>query len=869
MEKMYAISGRIKIQKGDILAGKYRYIKKLGMGGMGAVCLVCEIQTNQMIAMKYCLSDKHMDRFEREVLAWLQLGDHPNIVSAIYFDHINNKPTLFIEYIKGETLKEVINKSAKENKELHIEKILDYAIQLSRGMEHLHSRGVIHRDLNPKNIIIKDEENGFGIVKITDMGLSKLKVLPKKSESTKMSGRHLASKIELTEINQVLGTPQYMSPQQYTSSKEVNESTDIYAFGLVLYEMISCGKFPFIANSTTGWLHAHLYRTPRHIKKQATIKVSFFQHKTRNELYNLVMNCLAKENKERPESFTAIEKILESIYERLCKKSYRRSKISPTSLSIWEKENNRAISLLNIGAEHLKEVQTILTKIHQQKPKFLLAHLNLLLLKLKTKEFSFQEFWLEANDLLQKTSYDAKVMDLMVGAALEKHTYMQKSLQLLMQIQNISDYPNLERKKAKWLYLKGDYSSASQIFNTLCQKESSISDDFYNYAGSLIHEEILSGSCQVVSKIGKFSLNVSATLRQQIWDILRRGEKKCGSSDAIEKAKDIVAGGEVPKMVAWHEYGHLIGHKKLLKKVLITADGKKIISVDKDNYVKLWNVKTRSQICEWKLQEKIISIAISLEFRYMALGLENGSIFLYDLFQKKLISSMHSHKSPVIGLSFCERDQSLVSCEEIGKINKWKIEDIMKKKKIWQLSIKTNSFYCLDEKISSICTDLSGDLIIAGSQKGNVYFISCHENKPSVIKMKAHTKEVKKILISANGRAAVSMSVSPPHNILLWDLRNKEKIHFSQENASSIAITGDAKFILVAIENGCIDIWNTSKKSKIFSLEGHSNLICDISVTADSTMAVSGFEDGLVTLWANDYVWPLQVKQDFFKSCGI
>lgn len=419
LEKMYAISGRINIKKGDILAGKYRYIKKLGMGGMGAVCLVSDIKTDELLAMKYCLNEDHADRFEREVLAWLQLGRHPNIVSAIYFDKINNKPTLFIEYVKGQTLREIIEKNTKEKQEFYLEMILDYAIQLCRGMDHLHERGVIHRDLNPNNIIIKEDDESFGIVKITDLGLSKLKVVPQKTKTT-MSGRHLVAKIELTETNQVLGTPQYMSPQQYASSKEVNESTDIYSFGLILYEMISCGKFPFEATSTTGWLHAHLYKPPRHIKKQTAIKFSFFNNKSKNDLYELVMECLAKKNEERPSSFAAIENRLVLIYEQFTKKSYRRSKISTMELTMWEELNNKAISLLKIGQEHTKEAKEILEKVCQSYPKYIVAQLNLSLLKLKNNELTLGDFWLELHELQSKSNDTEKILEVMVGGALEK-----------------------------------------------------------------------------------------------------------------------------------------------------------------------------------------------------------------------------------------------------------------------------------------------------------------------------------------------------------------------------------------------------------------------------------------------------------------
>ncbi|WP_372366145.1 protein kinase [Candidatus Uabimicrobium sp. HlEnr_7] len=869
LEKMYAISGRISIKKGDILAGKYQYVKKLGMGGMGAVCLVSDIKTQQLLAMKYCLSEDHMDRFEREVLAWLQLGHHPNIVSAIYFDRINNKPTLFIEYVKGSVLKEVIKQSQKEREELYLEKVLDYAIQICRGMDHLHEKGIIHRDLNPKNIIIQEEEGRFGVVKITDFGLSKLKVLPRKSKSTKMSGRHLVSKIELTETNQVLGTPQYMSPQQYTSSKEVNESTDIYAFGLILYEMISCGKFPFEANSTTGWLHAHLYRTPRHIKKQSVVKISLFNHKTRNELYELVMKCLAKTNKERPGNFAEIEKQLETIYEQLCKKSYRRSKISASVLSKWEEENNKAVSLLKIGSEHVKEATSILSYIHKESPDYLYAHLNLLLLQLKTKSFSLEEFWLEANQVLQETSDTSKVIEIMVGGALEKRTNMQKSLQLLEQVQDIENFPSLARKKAKWLFLKGEFSKALKLFEMLCEKDHATVDDFYNRVGAMIYCEIRKDTCQIVPKADKFSLVIPQELRQKAWNILRLGEKKCGVNDALERAKDIIAGGEVPKTPFWHEYGQLKGHKKSINKIIITPNNRNVVSVGEDRCVKVWDVANKKLIYELRLDVDITSIAVTPDAYQAALGLKNGEIHLYSLQKKTLQKKIVAHKSMIVGLSFCYNESKLISCDGKGEIKHWDLRELVKKKKLWHLrGEKPEKKYSMQTELSTLGVNLSGSLVIAGGSDGNIYFLPKKQQK-NLSKINAHTREINKILISANEKIAVSMCKFPPHNLILWNLRNQGKIHFSLENITSIAITGDAKYILVGTEEGFIDVWNAIKKIKLLRIEAHNNSICDMAITADAKMAVSGASNGAITLWANNYVWPIQLEQHYLKSSGI
>lgn len=234
---------KITLNPGKILSGKYQYLNLLGIGGMGEVYLVLDIETNQKLAMKCCLNENHAKRFEQEVHSWLSLGRHPNVVSAIYFDWINNIPSLFIEYIDGTNLKSIIEDSSKNSKVLSWKMALDYAIQICQGMNHLHTNGVIHRDLKPSNILIARIQGEQDKIKITDMGLSKIK--GQVQEDSHPSEAVIFISPDITRTSDMLGTPQYMSPQQYHSSKAVGEDTDIYAFGIILYEMLAQGKKPF------------------------------------------------------------------------------------------------------------------------------------------------------------------------------------------------------------------------------------------------------------------------------------------------------------------------------------------------------------------------------------------------------------------------------------------------------------------------------------------------------------------------------------------------------------------------------------------------------------------------------------------------
>ncbi|PWB74348.1 hypothetical protein C3F09_04080 [candidate division GN15 bacterium] len=214
------------------MVSHYRIIEKIGAGGMGEVYLAEDTELNRKVALKFlplhlCQESECRARFKREAQAAAQL-DHPNIVSVFEVGEFQGRPFFSMQHVEGQSLKEVI-----AGKTLPLERILEIGIQVCDGLQAAHEKGVTHRDIKPSNILI----DSHGRTRIVDFGLASVMGLD-----------------HLTKTGSTLGTIGYMSPEQ-VRGEAVDHRTDLFSFGVVLYEMIT-GHAPFKADSEAATLHA-------------------------------------------------------------------------------------------------------------------------------------------------------------------------------------------------------------------------------------------------------------------------------------------------------------------------------------------------------------------------------------------------------------------------------------------------------------------------------------------------------------------------------------------------------------------------------------------------------------------------------------
>jgi hypothetical protein len=225
---------------GGLVDGRYRVLEAMASGSMGVVYKAERVPVGKLVAIKFLHApfandSEFLARFERETRVMSKLT-HPNCVSVVDFGVWEGAPYLVMEYVSGTTLRALI-----DNGPLPPRRALALVRQIAAGLAHAHAQGVVHRDVKPANIMVSEEIGTGDHARILDFGLARLRGAV---------GR------DATQSNIVVGTPNYMAPEQTVGGGLIDARTDIYAVGVVLFEMV-CGERPFQSEDTLALLGMH------------------------------------------------------------------------------------------------------------------------------------------------------------------------------------------------------------------------------------------------------------------------------------------------------------------------------------------------------------------------------------------------------------------------------------------------------------------------------------------------------------------------------------------------------------------------------------------------------------------------------------
>ncbi len=277
---------------GATLNDKYRVISQIGSGGMGTVYLAEHMRLRKRVALKVLhqdlnLGEEAMQRLQREGIAAGKFS-HPNAIQIFDFEQANGVVYLAMEYVEGQTLKQLL----KSHGSLAVEDAIDLIRQLLEVLAEAHSQGIVHRDLKPDNLMIVEGSSGRRSLKVLDFGLSKLVDLPLHSSLHTQTGR-------------LLGTPLYMSPEQ-CSGGEIDHRSDLYSAGLVLFEMLT-GEPPFHGSTIAEILFKHTMTAPPALLDGRP------QLKVPEDLEQVVRKALLKRKEDRHQSAREMLLAIESI----------------------------------------------------------------------------------------------------------------------------------------------------------------------------------------------------------------------------------------------------------------------------------------------------------------------------------------------------------------------------------------------------------------------------------------------------------------------------------------------------------------------------------------------------------------------------
>lgn len=275
---------------GDILAGKYRVERLIGKGAMGAVFAARHELLQKQVALKlmteeYAGTPEGVVRFFNEARAAAGIeGEH--VARVLDVGQLENgAPFMAIELLEGADLAQVLEQRGA----LPASQVADWMLQTLEALAEAHALGIVHRDLKPANLFLARRRDGTSLVKVLDFGISKQRLLAGTGPS-------------VTATSSILGLPMYMAPEQLRNAKTVDARADIWAVGVVMYELLA-GRLPFRADNVAELFVAVLEHSPPPLRASGADVAA--------GLESVVMRCLARDPSERFQDVAALAEALE------------------------------------------------------------------------------------------------------------------------------------------------------------------------------------------------------------------------------------------------------------------------------------------------------------------------------------------------------------------------------------------------------------------------------------------------------------------------------------------------------------------------------------------------------------------------------
>jgi WD40 repeat protein/serine/threonine protein kinase len=706
-------------QRGDVILDTYT-VEDIIPGGMGNIYVATHKDWHVKVAIKspnqMMLSNRlFFERVLRESDAWIELGLHPHIAYCYYVRRIEDVPHIFIEYVDGGNLRDWI-----KDMRCHDLKVgLDLAVQFCNGMEYAHRHGMIHRDIKPENILMTRD----GILKITDFGIARVQ---DSSQEVGISGQGATSGDgQLTVIGTVMGSPAYMSPEQWEDPHNVDARTDVFSFGVCMYEML-CGRRPYASTS---------------IEAKGKDEKPYDSTKLRDNLpaslASLLKRSAALDSDERYSSFDELRGELLNIYNDLFHRNPPHAEVNDAGL-LADGLNNRALSYLELGrageAEQLLEEVLKVDSIHPE------ATYNRGLILWRSGRMTDEALLTQLEESRKSHICDWRAGYLMGLVHIERGD-ADSAIAMLEEALSFSGG-------------RADVESALKIAKGGTGKWGRYIRTFEGYTNGVFSIAI--------SQDGRFALsggwdNTLKLLEFSSGKCIRTFEGHTGTVSSIAMSPDgkfAISGSEDKTLKLWKlSTGRHIrtfkGHTDKVTSVAIGWDGRFAISGSHDNTLKLWELSTG--VCKRAFEGHtlwVTSVAISPDGRYAISGSIDGTLKLWELSTGMCIKTFEGHNNGVNSIAISPDGRYILSGSWDNTL------------KLWELSTGKciRTFEGHTHFVTSVAISPDGRFAISGSEDNN---LRLWELSTGVCKrtFEGHTHFVTSVAISPDGRFALSGSI--------------------------------------------------------------------------------------------------------------
>ncbi|MBN2514354.1 MAG: protein kinase [Sedimentisphaerales bacterium] len=792
--------------------GPYTPLGVLGEGGFGIVYLAEQKHPiKRQVALKIIKpgmdSRRVIARFEAERQA-LALLDHPNIAHVLEAGSAESgRPYFVMEYIKGLPVTEYC-----DHHQLNIEQRLTLFIQVCEAIQYAHQKGIIHRDIKPSNIIVCNQD-GITIPKIIDFGVAKAIGMP------------LTDKTLFTQQGQLIGTPEYMSPEQADfKEQEIDTRSDIYSLGVVLYELVA-GVLPFESQT----LREAGYVEIQHIiREQEPPRPS-------TKLSHLGHDAIIVAQNRRTELTTLVRSLHEEL-EWIPLKAIRKDRTLryQTALELAQDIRNYLEgNPLKAGPE------TAGYRVHKFVRKYkgpvatAVAIVTLIIVGL----FMITAMYLQS-EKLKKETVIAKIDVEKSRDEIERQLYNHcMALADASKVYNVKyarqllDLCPAALRRWEWAWLN---SHLDQSLQTLSGHPGMVNSVSFR----LDAERIASGGDDNTVKIWDAK---SGQLIRTMYGHQKEVESVCFSPDG----KRIVSGSLDTQIILWDadsglEVHTLRAHKNEVLSVCFSPDGKQIASGSADKTILLWDTQSGQQIRSLSgHQDVVLSVCFSPDGKQIASGSADKTILLWDTQSGQRIRSLSGHQDVVLSVRFSPDGKRIAS----GSVDKQII--------LWDADTG-NPIRPLgghQSYVISVCFSQDGKKIASGGYDTTIRLWDT-ETGQEIRPLSGHQGIVSSVCFSSDGRRIASGSCDG--TIKVWDaerLCHVQLLSGHQGDVVSVCFSPDGKRIVSGSADNSIKLWDAGTGHQLRLLEGHADKVYSVSFRPDGKWIASGSADNSIKIW--------------------